>query len=186
MLGVPSGADAAEIRRAYVRLARRHHPDFHIDADAATRQRVGRRMQEINQAWQVLGDADRRARYDLDVRQGRAGPAATPTGPSGPSPRKPWTPRSGDDAWMDDFGTWRDDTDLLGPDPPPSRRRNPWMVLPVALFAVGVLSGVMSLVLTARPLLALAALLVALSAVLFMMLPILAMTRQRRFDDPRR
>ncbi|MCU1453547.1 MAG: chaperone protein DnaJ [Acidimicrobiales bacterium] len=179
VLGVPMGADPAEIRRAYVRLARKHHPDFHVDDDPITRQRVSRRMQEINEAWQVLGDPDRRARFDLDVRHGSAG-----SGPTGerPSRGKPWTPRAGDDAWMDDFGSWRDDSDLLAPDPIHPRRRNPWMVLPVALFALGVLSGVLGMVLTARPLLGAALLSVSASAALFVTLPILAMTRQRQRD----
>jgi hypothetical protein len=182
VLGVPMGADPAEIRRAYVRLARTHHPDFHLEADPATRQRVSRRMQEINEAWEVLGDVDRRARYDLDVRQGTTRTGADAARPGGGSGRKPWTPRPGDDAWMDDFGAWRDDTDLLAPDPVRPHRRNPWMVLPVALFALGILSGILGMVLTARPLLATALLAIAVSAVLFVMLPIFAMTRQRQRD----
>jgi curved DNA-binding protein len=33
VLGVAPDADAAAIRRAYVELARRYHPDFHLTAD---------------------------------------------------------------------------------------------------------------------------------------------------------
>ncbi|MCU1354364.1 MAG: hypothetical protein JWM05_3573 [Acidimicrobiales bacterium] len=181
VLGVPMGADPAEIRRAYVRLARRHHPDVHLDADPTGQDRASRRMQDINQAWQVLGDPHQRARYDGEVRAGTAGSGrsgAVPMRPSG----KPWTPRPGDDAWMDDFGAWRDETDRLPPDPVVARRRNPVMVLPVALFGVGIVLGIFGMILTSRPLLSAAFMSVVLSAALFVMLPMLAMTRQRERD----
>ncbi|MGK2950249.1 MAG: J domain-containing protein, partial [Acidimicrobiales bacterium] len=55
-LGVPRSAPLAEVRQAYVALARAHHPD-RAGGDAA-------RMQAINAAWAVLSDPQRRARYD--------------------------------------------------------------------------------------------------------------------------
>jgi hypothetical protein len=64
VLGVPPGASTSEIRRAYVALARRHHPDFHVAAGARVRAEAERRMQHLNEAWLVLGDPVRRARYD--------------------------------------------------------------------------------------------------------------------------
>jgi len=59
-LGVAPSASPAEIRRAYLHAARLAHPDFHTDADAATRSEAEERMRQVNQAWQVLGDAERR------------------------------------------------------------------------------------------------------------------------------
>lgn len=69
VLGVAIDASPAEVRAAYVALARTHHPDQHASATAAERDANEREMQRINTAWQVLGDADRRRRYDetLDV-----------------------------------------------------------------------------------------------------------------------
>lgn len=53
-------ATAAEIRAAYRRAARAHHPDMHGEASSA-------RMAQINEAWRVLGEPSRRREYDLTV-----------------------------------------------------------------------------------------------------------------------
>lgn len=67
VLGVSADADAESLRRAFVALARRFHPDRHVGADAATRREAERRMREITEAWAVLGDPVRRRRYDLGL-----------------------------------------------------------------------------------------------------------------------
>jgi hypothetical protein len=77
-LGVPEDADAAMIRRAYHRLARRHHPDHGADPAA---------MAAINEAHRVLADPGRRAEYDLARRGGRV---TVSTG--GPPAGRPSTP----------------------------------------------------------------------------------------------
>ena len=59
-LGVRPDASAAEIRDAYRRLARVHHPD-HGDVDAGS-------MAAINEAYRVLGEPARRAVYDAARR----------------------------------------------------------------------------------------------------------------------
>ncbi|HPB28634.1 MAG TPA: DnaJ C-terminal domain-containing protein [Acidobacteriota bacterium] len=59
ILGVAKGATQAEIKKAYRRLARKYHPDFNRDNPNAER-----RFKEINEAYQVLGDADKRQKYD--------------------------------------------------------------------------------------------------------------------------
>jgi curved DNA-binding protein CbpA len=60
-LNVPPGASPAQIRRAYRRLAQASHPDTHPDdADAP------RRFLAITEAYEVLSDPQRRARYDRD------------------------------------------------------------------------------------------------------------------------
>ena len=55
-LGVSPHATHEEIRRAYRVLAQRHHPDANPEAGAD--------MAEINAAWEILGDPDRRRTYD--------------------------------------------------------------------------------------------------------------------------
>ncbi len=58
-LGVDRGADQKEIRRAFRRLARKYHPDLNAgDPQAETR------FKEINEAYEVLSDAEDRKKYD--------------------------------------------------------------------------------------------------------------------------
>ena len=61
VLGVPRTATAEDIKRAYRQLARKHHPDLQ---PAAERARAAERFKEINEAYEVLGDPDKRAKYD--------------------------------------------------------------------------------------------------------------------------
>jgi curved DNA-binding protein len=58
VLGVERGAAQADIKKAYRRLVRKHHPDVNPAADAQVR------MQELNEAWEVLQDPEKRAAYD--------------------------------------------------------------------------------------------------------------------------
>src|SRR5438477_3306273 len=67
ILGVERGASDAEIKRAYRRLAQQWHPD--VNADPAAHER----FKEINEAYQVLSDPQRRQAYDLFGRAGVAG-----------------------------------------------------------------------------------------------------------------
>jgi hypothetical protein len=63
ILGVPAGASAAEIQRAYRRLAKECHPDRNPDRlDWATTT-----FQRVNEAYNILGDPARRHDYD-DLR----------------------------------------------------------------------------------------------------------------------
>ncbi len=58
VLGVSRDAEAAEIKKAYRRRARKYHPDVYTGANAEDK------FKEINEAYQVLSDPDKRARYD--------------------------------------------------------------------------------------------------------------------------
>jgi hypothetical protein len=66
VLGVSPRAGTVEVRRAYLDRAREAHPDRHIDATGTRRTEAERRMQEVNEAWRVLGNPRRRRRYDLE------------------------------------------------------------------------------------------------------------------------
>src|SRR5436190_12683407 len=58
-LGVERGATDAEIKKAFRRQAQKWHPDVNEDPAAAEK------FKELNEAYQVLSDPDRRQRYDL-------------------------------------------------------------------------------------------------------------------------
>jgi len=66
VLGVERTASDDEIKKAFRRLARKHHPDLSKAPDAAVR------MQELNEAHEVLRDKEKRAAYDR-VGQGAQG-----------------------------------------------------------------------------------------------------------------
>jgi len=63
-LGVPPTATPAEIRAAYVALAREHHPDRLGGRADVVRADSAARMARVNAAWTVLSDPGRRAAYD--------------------------------------------------------------------------------------------------------------------------
>lgn len=72
VLGVNRNATQEEIKRAFRRLARQHHPDVNPnDAEAEAR------FKEIAEAYEVLRDPDRRAQYDYF---GRTAPGGAPAG----------------------------------------------------------------------------------------------------------
>ena len=58
-LGVSRDADEKEIKRAFRRLARQHHPDVN-PGDAGAEER----FKEINEAYEVLSDPEKRGKYD--------------------------------------------------------------------------------------------------------------------------
>ncbi|MGE0802004.1 MAG: DnaJ C-terminal domain-containing protein [Lautropia sp.] len=69
-LGVERTASDDEIKKAYRKLARKYHPDVSTEADAETR------MREVNEAYEVLRDAEKRRAYDaLADRVARGGRA---------------------------------------------------------------------------------------------------------------
>ncbi|HKQ96455.1 MAG TPA: J domain-containing protein [Candidatus Polarisedimenticolia bacterium] len=77
VLGLTRKARAAEIKRAYKRLARQHHPDLNPGDRKAEE-----RFKAIAEAYDVLGDAQKKKAYDRELDgvgfQGRGGAAANP------------------------------------------------------------------------------------------------------------
>jgi len=58
-LGVDRNADEKDIKRAYRRLARQFHPDVNPDDEQAEE-----KFKEVNEAYEVLSDPDKRTKYD--------------------------------------------------------------------------------------------------------------------------
>src|SRR5919201_6733174 len=77
ILGVDRKADAKTIKSAYRRLARKYHPDVAKGKDTE-------RFKEINEAYEVLSDPEKRHRYDSLgpdwQRYAQAGPGGQPGG----------------------------------------------------------------------------------------------------------
>src|SRR5689334_19384708 len=87
ILGVPRTASQGDIKKAFRKLAREHHPDRN-PGDAAAE----KRFKDVNEANAVLSDPEKRKQYDLlganwDQFQragGGRGGAGDPFGPGGP------------------------------------------------------------------------------------------------------
>ena len=111
VLGVQRGASEDEIRRAYRKLAKEHHPDLNPDKKAASDEALKR----INGAFDILGDEDKKRQFDLGMIDGDGDPrrahnraGAGRNGPPG----------------AEDFGFGDIFTDLFGrgrPGPQPAR-----------------------------------------------------------------
>ncbi len=83
VLGVARNVSADEIKRAYRKLARKYHPDVNPGDKAAER-----KFKEVQEAYDVVGDPDRRKKYD------QFGRAAFESGAAGPG-GKSWSFRWG-------------------------------------------------------------------------------------------
>ncbi|CAL9138535.1 unnamed protein product [Musa acuminata var. zebrina] len=83
ILGVSKTASVAEIKRAYKKLALQWHPDKNVD----NRAEAEAKFQEIAAAYEVLGDEEKRVRYDrgedLDEGTGMGGGGFNPFGGGG-------------------------------------------------------------------------------------------------------
>jgi curved DNA-binding protein CbpA len=167
-LGVEPEATAAELRRAYLALARRHHPDVVAESSPGDRAAAEERMRRINEAWSTLGDEGRRADYD----RRRTG------GGGGDDDRSSFQP----------FDPGEDDPDPLDlpddpyrPDPGErTTRRRVATLAPVALFGASVGAFAVGLVLGLPVLLGLAVALLVLACCGFLVMPLLALARATR------
>ncbi len=130
ILGVPRNADAKQINEAFRRLARQYHPDVNKDPQAAEK------FKEINEAYQVLSDPEKRKRYDqmLELRE-RGVPWDQFAGPRAEGPGE-WTIIFGEPGEV--FGRFEDfgfseffrrffgDLGVFDPFARPNRRRSPF------------------------------------------------------------
>lgn len=141
-LGVAPDAPRSEIRRAYLALARRFHPDVCADDPAAAE-----RMRRVNQAWEQLTDPARRPPPGAGATSaapatGQPFDSTDPTDPTAGSEHDPnW-----DDSSRDDDPAWDDPLSAGGlPDwlrlAPPAA-----FVSGSLLFIIGGLIGLLALV----------------------------------------
>jgi len=77
-LGVPKTASSEEIKAAFRRLARKYHPDVATDKKAAEE-----KFKEINEAYEVLSDPEKRRKYDTLGAGWHEGASAPPPPPGG-------------------------------------------------------------------------------------------------------
>ena len=72
ILGVKRDATQAEVKSAYRKLAKKYHPDVNKTPEASAK------FKDINEAFEVLGDKDKRSRYDSLGANWQAGANYTP------------------------------------------------------------------------------------------------------------
>lgn len=77
ILGIDKSASDQDIKRAYRSLSLKYHPDRNSSAEAANK------MREINEAYDVLGDAQKRTQFDMQSEGLRRGGGGFPFRPPG-------------------------------------------------------------------------------------------------------
>ena len=157
VLGVEPTASDTEIRRAYVALARRFHPDANPGGED--------RMREINEAWAVLGDRERRRDHDRRAANGTtadAGFRPDDLGEDGFDPRAqpdvPYRPHTVREV----------------------RRQGALSIAPVAVFAASLVVGGAGIFFNAGALIGLGVALFSLACVAMVVVLLLAMVDARR------
>jgi len=123
----------AEIRRRYLALARTAHPDLHATSETA-RADSGLQMRDINAAWAVLSDADKRSAYDRSRMQAQRDRGSPPTRPFHASEAAHEAFRPFDDAPYQEF--------CESNDRPITMSRLPgWLVMAPPTLLIGGLGG---------------------------------------------
>ncbi len=80
VLGIPRSANDADIKNAYKKLAKEHHPDMVAKDD---KEQAEKRFKEINEAYQILSDAQKRKMYDQFGHAGVGNSASSGPGAGG-------------------------------------------------------------------------------------------------------
>lgn len=159
VLGVPPGVDATVLRSAYLKMARLHHPDFQAGEDSAVIDAAAARMRMINSAWEVLGNPAARDRYDSELLA--AG------GVGGSDTRQYTSPRVEQVPVQPEYGS--------GTAPPR------WLMMaPVLCFVLALFTMLMGFMTGLVGLLGAGLVLFISSGALFLLVPLVALTRSKR------
>lgn len=169
-LGVLPGASSADLRTAYLKLARANHPD---KFDGTQRAKAEDRMQQINEAWNVLGVAHKRREYDQSL------PTQPRAAAGGSQQRRGRTHfQAFDDEPIVNVDIDLDATPIAGSKDVPR-----WVAFtPILLFIGGVLILGFGTMVSSGGVFALGLASIALGAVGFLLLPLIVMSRAER--DP--
>jgi curved DNA-binding protein len=95
-LGVPRDADEGTIRKAFRKLAAKHHPDVAQDKRAGEE-----KFKELNEAYEVLGDPEKRRKYDRLGERWKSGAGFQPPPGAG---RRAWSSPQGSEGFEFHFG----------------------------------------------------------------------------------
>ena len=98
-LGIKKDASSGDIKHAYRRLAKQHHPDLHLDKD---KEAATARFKEINEAYEVLSDPLKKTKYD------HIGPGWDANLEAGPQPGPPARYEPGTEAGDGEFSGFSD------------------------------------------------------------------------------
>jgi curved DNA-binding protein CbpA len=176
LLEVPVDASQEDIRRAYHRQARRHHPDTHSGSGREIVEEANRRMEAVNAAWAVLGDPARRRAYDAEIG---LRPLRSPSpGPTGERPK----------VYPEWFEPDETPAAHLEEDPvDASRRRGPadvFVFVPVGLAALAVGLFALSMVLQSPKLYTGSLVLVPVAFAAFVATPLVTMLSRTKRHRP--
>lgn len=125
VLGVQRTASKDDIKKAFRALARKYHPDVSEEEDAEDR------FKEINEAYEVLSDDEKRARYDRFGHAGVGGAGAGGFGAGGAGGFEDIF-----EEFMNAFGGGRTSTRRRGPRPGGNRRVDVTVTFEEAVFGV--------------------------------------------------
>ena len=107
VLGVDRNATEEEMKKAYRKLARKYHPDLHTDKD---KKEAEEKFKELNEAYEVLRDPEKRKRYDQLGANWKSGQDFQP--PPGWDARQGFGPGPGGEKetfyWSSDSGNFSD------------------------------------------------------------------------------
>jgi curved DNA-binding protein CbpA len=171
-LEVSPSATPGEIRRSYLALARRFHPDHLSDVPQQERDRAAARMARINAAWSVLSDESRRAAYDVARGHDRGtGATIRDVGTS-------WVAYDTDDDDIDP--RLLDDT----PTGAPTLGRG-LTFLPAGLAVAGAAAALVGFLISLFELLAVGLLLLVAAGLAFLVIPLIALANSSRADKDR-
>src|ERR1700729_3078662 len=102
ILGVPKTAAAKDIKSAYRKLARKWHPDANPDNAKAAEEK----FKDIQEAYEVLGDTEKRSKYDVlgsDWQRAAADAARQRNAAQRPGGPQPGGATFGDGSGFSDF-----------------------------------------------------------------------------------